>query len=119
MVSQEDSSYAALLNQISNQLVLYFSYSIPWTAIFISLLVLCVLFFRKRTEKTLIILVFKAEYIICLVFALNMILNDDVFSFGLFKYVSTQNVDDIVCKLHLVLMKYFYCMAPWMQVVYL
>lgn len=118
MSSTEEVLYALRLSQVSSKISLYYSYSIPWMSIFCDLFALGVLFFRKRREENLLILIFKWEYIISLIYALNMVFNDNVFSYSLFKYVSTQNVADPVCKLHLVLMKYIYCMAPWMQVVY-
>lgn len=117
MVSLQDILYFKWINQINSKITLYYSYCAPWMSIGCSLFALGVLFFRKRTEENLIILIFKWQYFIGLIYALNMVLNDDTFSFSLFKYVSSTNVADIVCKLHLVLMKYIYCVAPWMQVV--
>ena len=117
MDSNEDILYATQLSKISNRIVLYYAYCVPVMTIGCNLFALGVLFFRKRTEEYLVILIFKWQYLIGLIFALNMIFNDNTFSYNLFKYVLTQNVSDLVCKLHLVLMKYFYCMAPWMQVV--
>ena len=117
MVSRQDLLYAKWLSKIGDQTTLYYSYCVPWMSIGCSLFALGVLFFRKRTEENLIILIFKWQYFIGVIYALNMVLNDDTFSFRLFNFVSSQNVADIVCKLYLVLMKYIYCMAPWMQVV--
>lgn len=119
MTSTQDLLYAKWLSQVSSKISLYYSYSIPWMTIICNLFALGVLFFRKRTEENLLILIFKWQYFIGLIYSLNMVFNDNVFSYSLFNYVSTQNVADIVCKLHLIWMKYIYCMAPWMQVVYL
>ena len=127
MVSLQDLQYISQLSQTTNQIPVYYAYSIPWMTIACNLFALGVLFFRKRTGtgtgsssgQNLVILIFKWQYFSGLLYTLNMILNDNTFSQTLFNYVSTKYVEDYVCKIHLVLMKYFYCMAPWMQVVYI
>lgn len=119
MTTQQERSYLLLLSQITNLIPVYYSYCIPWITIGCDIFSLGVLFFRKRKDKNINIMILKCQYIMNLIYALNMILNDNVFSLTLFNYILTQNVSDFVCKLHFVLMRYFYCMAPCMQMVYL
>lgn len=119
MASLDDILYAIQLSQINGQIPTYYGYCVPWMAIGCNLFALGVLFFRKRQEReqNLVILIFKWQYATGLIYALNMLLNDNVFSLSLFNFILTRNVSDLVCKLHLILLKYFYSMSPWMQVV--
>lgn len=123
MASQQDFLYAEKLTNIKNIIIKYYSYSLL-LPIFWNCFAFIAFFFSKETgsyfqrrEKQLIILIFKYQYGIALLFTLNMVLIDGLFSYNLFGYVLTMNVSDTVCKLRLVLNKYLYCIAPCYQVV--
>lgn len=75
--------------------------------------------FRKSTKENLTIMIFRAQYIIGIMYELNMILNDEIYSYRIFNFSLIQNVPDFACKILLVLNRYLYCSSPWLQVVHL
>lgn len=105
------------LQQISTNLPIYFSYCIPWISLVLGLFSMCVLFFKKRQEKNIIIFIFKWQYIINVLYALNMVFNDNTFTVNLFNYNLNIGILDPFCKMHYVSVRFIYCLSPWMQVV--
>jgi hypothetical protein len=123
MASQEDFLYAIELRNIKTCIKTCYSYSILSASIW-NCLAFAALFFSNETgcslqcrEKKLTIFIFKVQYAITLIFTINMVLNENLFSYPLFNYVLTKNVPDWVCKLHFVIKRYVYCMAPFFQMV--
>lgn len=114
MLSRED----LLLIETINDIKFYYSLSVPLITISCSLVIFLVLFLQTRKEENAAVLNFKWQYGIGIIFSLNMILNDEFVSDTLFGFDFTQNVPDYVCKIHIVLKKYIYCMPLWIQVVY-
>lgn len=110
--------YTIWLSTLNNNLPTYFSYFAPWIGISSGAFALAALFLRKKTqEDSLIRFLFKWQYSIVLIYALNMIFLDTQFT-RLFNYNSFINVTDSFCKIQFVFLRFTYCSAPWMQVVF-
>ena len=117
MTSSADAAFINTLNSVNNQLQLYFSYSAPWLGLAFSTFAFLALVLRKRRDKNLLIYIFVWQYIIAIIYPLNILFNDNQFTPKLFGYTLRQYVSDPVCKLGFMLLRYIYCIAPWMQVV--
>ena len=95
-----------------------FSYSAPWIGLSTTIFSLAALFLRKRrSEDSLILFLFKCQYIVVFLYTLNVICNDSRFTIPLFNYNPAVHVPDIFCRIQIVLNRFIYCAAPWMQVV--
>lgn len=116
-MSAADTQYMVYLLSISQQMPIYFSYFMPWIGLACSIIALIVLFFFKPTEDTIIIFIFKWQYSIVVLYSLNMIFLDPIFSVPLFGYNPGMNVSDALCAIQYVLMRFIYCLSPWMQAV--
>lgn len=117
MTSAQDIAFGLAISSANNQITQYFSYTMPWLTIGCNLVALSVLYFRKRIEQNIVIFIFKWQYLLGILYALNMLTNENQFSQTLFKYVLTENVSDPVCKLRFLFLRFIYCLSPWMQVV--
>lgn len=116
-MSAADTQYMVYLLSISQQMPIYFSYFMPWIGLACGIIALIVLFFFKPTEDTIIIFIFKWQYSIVVLYSLNMIFIDSIFSVPLFGYNPGMNVSDALCAIQYVLMRFIYCLSPWMQAV--
>lgn len=117
MASNQDLAKATFLNSVNTQLLLYFSYTAPWVGFALSIFATLALVLRKRRESNLLIYVFVWNYVIGIIYALNIVFNDSQFSQKLFGFTFKQAVSDPVCKLSNMFSKFIYCASPWMQVV--
>lgn len=127
-----NSSSSRSLSNILDQLPVYYSYTVVSFGIVSELCALCALFLRRRSlyDNTTMIYLFKWQYAIGAVFALNMLFNDPTFTQKLFGYAifttdqqqhnsssSFSRVNVVICQLDRYLEKFIYCLAPWFQVV--
>ena len=119
MTSEQDLAIISTLSSVSNQLKLYFSYSVPWLGLVLSTFALLAFLIRKRRENNLLIYIFVWQYAIGVIYPLNILFNDPSYSLPLFGYTLRQSVADTVCKLSNMFLKFIYCTSPWMQVVLL
>lgn len=117
MSSSQSTDFINLLISVNNKLQMYFSYSAPWLGLGVSTFALLAIVLRKRREKNLIIYIFAWEYILGIIFALNMLFNDPQFSVYNFGYTLTKYISDPVCKMSNMFLRFFYCASPWIQVV--
>jgi hypothetical protein len=101
----------------SIQIYTIFSYSVPWAGIILSIFATIALMKPRSRRKNLLIYIFKWQYLISIIFWLNMLFNDSRFTSRLFNYSLMQSVSDPICKLSNMLLRFFYCASPWMQVV--
>ena len=118
-LSPEDQNIVNYLISVSVKIHLIFTYSVPWFGLAVSIFAIIALMkSRPRNRgKNLLIFIFKWQYAIAIVYWLNMIFNDDLFSLDLFNYSIRRYVSDPICKLTTMAKQFFYCAPPWMQVV--
>lgn len=119
MTSAADTAFIKLLTSVNSQLVTYFGYIAPWIGFSFSTFALLAIVLRKRRDRNLLIYIFAWQYTISTIYPLNVAFVDYTFSIKLFGYTLKQYVSDPVCKLSFMIMRYIYCIAPWMQVVIL
>lgn len=105
------------LISVSSKLQLYFSYTAPWLGLGVSTFALLAIVLRKRREKNLIIYLFAWQYILAVIYPLNMLFNDPQFSINLFGINLNKYVSDPICKMSNMFLRFFYCSSPWIQVV--
>lgn len=117
MASAQDLAYVKYLSSINTQLQTYFAYIAPWIGLGFSTFAFLALALRKRRDKNLLIYIFLWQYIIGIIYPLNIAFNDNQFTVKLFGYTLQQYVSDPVCKLNYMFIRYIYCISPWMQVV--
>lgn len=117
MASEQDKAFASYMVSASIQIYTIFSYSVPWVGIILSVFATIALMKPRRRRKNLLIYIFKWQYLISIIFWLNMLFNDSQFTLRLFNYSLMQSVSDPICKLSNMLLRFFYCASPWMQVV--
>lgn len=117
MASEQDKAFASYMVSASIQIYTIFSYSVPWVGIILSVFATIALMKPRRRRKNLVIYIFKWQYLISIIFWLNMLFNDSQFTLRLFNYSLMQSVSDPICKLSNMLLRFFYCASPWMQVV--
>ena len=121
MISQQDFLYAEKIANLTANIKIYYSLTILFFASISHCYALAALFFSKETgssfQRKLVISIFRYKYIIGLTFMITMVFIDSLLSYRLFGYVLTKNVPDIICKLQITLKRYFYCVAPWYQMV--
>lgn len=116
-------SFSILHAELSRALSIFFSFSVPFVGLATSLLALAILYLpkqhnREQTTFHLLIYLLKWQYLVSFAYSLNMIFNDDEIMLNIF----TNNILSLrstrfVCKFRLVLMRFLYCLAPWLQVV--
>lgn len=119
MVSPEDQDIVKYLISVSVKIQVLFTYSVPWLGLAISIFAIIALT-KSRTRnrgKNLLIYIFKWQYAIVVIYWLNMVFIDDLFSLDLFNYSIRRNVSDPICKLTTMAKQFFYCAPSWMQVV--
>ena len=117
MVSVGDLALLKTLNTVNSQLQTYFTYTAPWIGLGFSTIAFLALALRKRREKNLLIYILLWQYMIAIIYALNILFNDDQLTTRIFGYSLRTYVSDPFCKLSLMFMRYIYCISPWMQVV--
>lgn len=117
MASEQDKAFASYMVSASIQTYTIFSYSVPWFGIVLSTFAMIVLMKPRGRRKNLLIYIFKWQYLISIIFWLNMVFIDPQFTLRLFNYSLMQSVSDPICKLINMLLRFFYCASPWMQVV--
>ena len=117
MTSTDDIQYASMLIDIQLKMPIYFSYTVPWIGLVSSSFALIVLFLSKRSENSLIIYIFKWQYAIGVIYALNLVFLDNTYSQKLFNYSLNINVPVFLCQIEFVVINTIYCLSPWMQVV--
>lgn len=117
MASAADRAFVNTLNSVNSQLKTYFAYIMPWIGLGFSTFAFLALVLRKRREKNLLIYIFVWQYIIAIIYPLNIVFNDNQYTTKLFGYTLIFYVSDPVCKLSFMFMRFIYCISPWMQVV--
>lgn len=113
------------LMRVNQLLPEYFSYSLPWTCLLTSLFALLALFGSKKPTRSprrdnslqLLVYLYKWQYVVILIYSINMITNDSQFTLKLFGYTSKKISLNAICKICLVFERLIYCLAPWFQVV--
>ena len=112
-------NYALYVKNTMDKIQKYYTWSVPWFSIALELFTLGVLFLRKPSlvDKTNVIYLYKWQYVIGIIYALNMIFNDSDFASSLFGYDLTQNMTDAACKVTYFSRHYIYFLPSWMQVV--
>lgn len=114
-MSEIDYSY--FLSWIAIKLPVFFSYFMPLVGLSSGLFACAVLYLSKHSEVTPVIFIFKWQYVIGVLYALNMIFNDPMFTSSLFPYNPNEFVSNAFCKVQTIIMHFFYCISPWIQVV--
>lgn len=117
MTSQEEFEWVLQLLYTNSQISRTFAYTLPWIGFACNLFAFISLMVRKRVEQNLLIFLFKWQYGLGIIYALNIVLLDTTFSQPLGLYNLTRFVSDISCRVISVIMKFIYCIPPWMQVV--
>ena len=117
MSSSQNVAYSNYLNSINLNLQRYFLFSAPWLGLGLSTFGLLALLLQKRRESNLLIYIFVWQYVIGIIFPLNIVLDDSQYTTKLFGYSLKQYVSDPICKLNATIVRFLYCISPWMQVV--
>lgn len=112
-----DQLYITYLSNINAWSSYYFGLTLPYASLVWNLFTIVVLFFKRRNEKTTMIFFFKWQYVINIIYALNIILLDVNFTQRIFFYSANNNVPDIICKAYNIVSNFIYSLAPWIQVV--
>ena len=103
--------------KLADEIHFYFGYIVFSIALLSQLFALTVLFFRRRTEKTAMIYLFKWQYAIGTIYLLNIAFNNNKFTLLMWGYDLIENIPDIGCRMLNFLGKFINCLPPWMQVV--